>query len=130
MTTEIITGGCLCGNIRYRAQHPRDPHTCSCTMCRKHTGALTALWVEFDSKNVTWDGEGGMPSLFRSSESTCRAFCPQCGSSVGAVDDAPVIALLVGGFDNPGRDYCIPEYHSFTDELPEWAAHPQDHDAD
>lgn len=41
-----------------------------------------------------------------------------------------MIALLVGGFDNPGRDYCIPEYHSFTDELPEWAAHPQDHDAD
>ncbi|MEG0277697.1 MAG: hypothetical protein RR510_00290 [Morganella sp. (in: enterobacteria)] len=59
MTTEIITGGCLCGHIRYRAQHPRDPHTCSCTMCRKHTGALTALWVEFDSKNVTWNGGGG-----------------------------------------------------------------------
>ncbi|MGO0760742.1 GFA family protein, partial [Citrobacter freundii] len=27
---------------------------------------------------------------------TSRAFCPQCGSSVGAIDDAPVIALLAG----------------------------------
>ncbi|WP_444979315.1 GFA family protein [Ancylobacter defluvii] len=41
-------GGCLCGDIRFAAVGPaRNPHSCSCSVCQRHTGALTALWWSF-----------------------------------------------------------------------------------
>lgn len=89
-------------------------------MCQRHTGALTTAWVEFASDRVTWTGPGGMPSLYRSSEFSSRAFCPACGSTIGAVDDKPVIALLLGIFDRPGARELMPADHSFRGGRPKW----------
>lgn len=100
MKVTVHTGGCLCGRIRFSAKgEPRFPHTCSCSMCQRHSGSLTLCWVEFDKADVEWTGEGGMPALYRSSEQSSRAFCPTCGSSLGAIDDAPTVGLLLGCFD-------------------------------
>ncbi|MGL5361920.1 MAG: GFA family protein [Bosea sp. (in: a-proteobacteria)] len=119
---EVIhTGGCLCGSIRFEATGPAEnPHTCSCSMCRRHTGSLTALWVEFPSENVRWTGPGGAPSTYRSSGYSSRAFCSTCGSSLGAIDDKPVVALLVGTFDKPNRKDLKPTRHSYRSGLPPW----------
>lgn len=114
-------GGCLCGAIRFEAEGPAEkPHSCSCRWCQRHTGALTAVWVEFPTKRVTWTGEGGAPAVFRSSDFSSRAFCPRCGSSVGAVDDDPTIALLLGGFDDNHRAELMPLAHSFEEGRPGW----------
>ena len=114
-------GGCLCGAIRFEATAaPANPHTCSCFMCRRHTGALSAAWVEFASDAVAWTGPGGAPATYRSSEWSSRAFCPACGSSIGANDDAPVVALLVGAFDAPDAAELMPTAHSFGDGAPAW----------
>lgn len=115
------TGGCLCGAIRFVATGtPTDPHSCSCEFCRRHSGALTLAWVEFDRDDISWVGPGGAPSLFRSSDYSSRAFCPACGSSLGAIDDEPVVALLVGAFDNPDLPELAPLGHSFVDRRPSW----------
>lgn len=119
----FLTGvvmSCLCGSIRFTASSPNNSHTCSCDICRKHTGAPTVVWIEFDAENVEWTGKAGKPTTWRSSETTSRAFCPQCGSSVGAIDDAPVIALLAGAFDDPNDEDLAPEFHSFSDMRPAW----------
>lgn len=78
-----------------------NPHTCSCSICQKHTGAYSVSWVEFDAQDVTWTGQGDKPAVWRSSNISSRAFCSHCGSSVGAIDDAPTVALLTGVFDEP-----------------------------
>lgn len=118
---KIWRGGCLCGAIRFEAQgKPGFPHTCSCRMCQRATGALTATWVEFSRDSVRWTGEGGAPALYRSSEKSSRAFCPRCGSSLGAVDDAPVIALLTGSFDTPNHLPLKPTSHSYRSSRPKW----------
>ncbi|WP_298982374.1 GFA family protein [uncultured Roseibium sp.] len=115
------TGGCLCGHIRFEATGPAlNPHTCSCQMCRKHTGALTAAWVEFSSDAIAWTGPGGQPATFRSSENSSRAFCGRCGSTIGAIDDAPTIALLLGTFDKPAKKDLMPTGHSFRSSRPKW----------
>lgn len=119
--TKVLSGGCLCGAIRFEAVGPAtNPHTCSCRLCQRHTGALTAAWVEFASKDVTWTGPGGKPALHRSSDYSSRAFCPACGSSIGAVDDAPVVALLLGVLDAPDALELMPSAHSFEDGRPGW----------
>jgi hypothetical protein len=115
------SGGCLCGVVRFEAKGPAlKPHTCSCKMCQRHTGALTAAWAEFPEDAVTWTGPGGPPATYRSSDYSSRAFCRECGSSLGAIDDAPVIALLIGCFDkNKGKE-LVPQYHSFRAGRPKW----------
>ncbi|MCA0344218.1 GFA family protein [Pseudorhizobium halotolerans] len=121
MKPKTYKGGCLCGSIRFCAIGPAaKPHTCSCRMCRQHTGSLTACWVEFEKGSVTWTGPGGPPTLFRSSEYSNRAFCPVCGSSIGAVDDALVIAVLLGAFDKPGAEELAPVSHSYRGKRPKW----------
>jgi hypothetical protein len=117
----IYKGGCLCGAIRFEALGPAEkPHTCSCRFCQQHTGALTALWVEFSRENVRWTGTGGNPQTFRSSNVSSRAFCAICGSSIGAIDDDPVIALLVGGFDRNDDASLVPTSDAFEDGKPQW----------
>ncbi|QYZ70669.1 GFA family protein [Neotabrizicola shimadae] len=123
--TSHLEGGCLCGHIRFRTTgEPGFPHTCSCRMCQRHTGALTAAWVEFPADAVTWTGPGGAPAVYRSSDRSSRAFCPRCGSSLGAVDDAPVIALLTGCFDKPQLKALKPASHSNRNARPRWW-HPE-----
>lgn len=121
MQLKVHRGGCLCGWIRFEAEgNPERPHTCSCGMCRRHTGAPAAAWVEYPRDRVRWVGPGGPPSTFRSSDYSSRAFCSRCGSSIGAIDDEPTVALLVGGMDEINDKALAPEYHSFEDALPEW----------
>lgn len=115
-----LSGGCLCGFISFTAVNPSSSHSCSCDICQKHSGCQTTVWLEFHSDDVEWTGEGGVPSLFRSSASSSRAFCGRCGTSVGAIDDSPVIALLSGIFDHNERDLFSPQSHSFEDMKPEW----------
>ncbi|MGE3308021.1 MAG: GFA family protein [Rhizobiaceae bacterium] len=114
-------GGCLCGSIRFEADAPAArPHTCSCRMCQRHSGALTLAWVEFSREAVRWTGVGGAPATWRSSDFSSRAFCPACGSSLGAIDDAPTVALLLGTFDKPGAKGLKPTAHSFKGGRPLW----------
>ena len=114
-------GGCLCGNIRFTAiGEAKKPHTCSCKMCQKHSGAITQAWVEFDKADVSWDGPGGMPSLWRSSDFSCRSFCNICGSTLGAIDDEPVVALVLGVFDSNNRQALKPVAHSYKSKQPKW----------
>lgn len=118
---RVWKGGCLCGSVRFEAKGvPGKPHTCSCRMCQRATGSLSAVWVEFHADDVQWTGPGGRPSLYRSSGFSSRAFCGRCGSSLGAVDDAPVIALLTGCFDTPHHLPLKPVAHSYAGGRPRW----------
>jgi hypothetical protein len=119
--TKTYQGGCLCGHIRFEAEGPAGwPHTCSCKLCQRHSGALTLAWVEFPKERVKWIGKGGAPATWRSSEKSSRAFCKQCGGTIGALDDAPVVALVLGAFDAPNRKELAPVGHSYTSARPKW----------
>ncbi|WP_409456882.1 GFA family protein [Pseudomonas sp.] len=117
----LYEGGCLCGAIRFAADAPAaNPHHCSCRWCQQHTGALTATWVEFARNQVRWTGPGGAPDTWRSSDCSSRAFCRRCGSSLGAIDDAPTVALLLGCFDQPDSPGLEAVFHAFEDCCPVW----------
>ena len=59
--SKVYIGGCLCGSIRFTASSPNNSHTCSCDICRKHTGAPTVVWIEFDAENVREKPENRKP---------------------------------------------------------------------
>ncbi len=115
------TGGCLCGAVRFEARGPAMlPHTCSCRMCQRHSGSLTLCWVEFPKDSVAWTGPAGPPAVYRSSTASSRAFCSACGSSLGAIDDKPTIALLLGTFDRANARELRPTGHSYRGGRPKW----------
>jgi hypothetical protein len=119
MTPKVLTGGCLCGHVRFEAKgHPQKPHSCSCRMCQRHSGGLTLTWVEYARDEVTWTEAA--PSTWRSSEYSSRAFCPKCGSTLGALDDEPVVALTTGAFDKPHLLSLKPTTHSYKSGRPKW----------
>jgi hypothetical protein len=121
MSIKVLTGGCLCGHTRFEAKgDPAKPHTCSCRMCQRHSGGLTLTWVEYPRDSVKWTGPGRKPKTWRSSEFSKRAFCPKCGSTLGAIDDKPVVALATGVFDKPQLLPLKPAYHSFKGGRPKW----------
>jgi hypothetical protein len=118
---KTYLGGCLCGHIRFEALGPAaKPHTCSCKMCQRHSGALTTTWVEFPKSSVKWVGPGGSPSTYRSSDYSSRSFCAKCGSTLGAIDDNPVVAMVLGVFDSANRKELRPTYHSYKGGRPKW----------
>ncbi|TWC83929.1 hypothetical protein FB593_103323 [Rhizobium sp. SJZ105] len=59
--------------------------------------------------------------VFRSSDYSSRAFCAVCGSTLGAIDDAPTVALVSGSFDDRNDEALRPLSHSSTDVCPVWA---------
>lgn len=118
---QTLSGGCLCGYVRFTATGtPDNPHTCSCRMCQKHSGAPTLAWVSYPKSAVVWDGECGPPYVWRSSGGSSRAFCPRCGSTLGAIDDEPTVGLLVGNFDRPNLAGLAPTSHSYIGSRPKW----------
>jgi hypothetical protein len=120
-TPKTYEGGCLCGQLRFIAVGPAlKPHTCSCSLCRRHTGALSVAWVEFPAAQIEWTGPAGAPATWRSTAWSSRAFCATCGSTIGAVDDKPVVALAVGCFDSPNRKELAPTAHSYAGQRPKW----------
>ena len=79
--TIPVTGGCLCGAVRYEADEP--PHHveyCHCRMCQKHSGSAFGVSAAFraDSFRIT----RGAPKFYKSSDISERGFCADCGSSL------------------------------------------------
>lgn len=113
-------GGCLCGNIRYRLSGKATfPHFCSCRMCQRASGAPVMAWVDFPRSALRFEGPGGDPAFYRSSEATRRGFCPRCGSAICAMDDGvETVSMTLATFDD--ADAFVPQSHSFPGSAPSW----------
>jgi len=105
MPDEVIfEGGCLCGEVRYRATaEPLRGVICHCDTCRRHSGAPALAFVHFPADSFTWIGT--MPSWFRSSAHAERGFCARCGSTLGMREDvlADRVQVCIGSLDEPAR---------------------------
>ncbi|KAH8586421.1 Mss4-like protein [Bisporella sp. PMI_857] len=107
---EAITGGCLCGAIRYTITIGQNPEiewppiysgTCQCTKCRKFTGGLKHESCTFPLSAIS-PPFTTHPSytLYASSEKGRRGFCNICGSSLTFTNEgSPRCEILFGSVD-------------------------------
>jgi len=127
-----LTGGCLCGSLRYRFD-PRDAlvDLCHCGMCRRSTGGVLVGWAQVRPDRFVVNA--GSPSVFRSSPGLARHFCGRCGTQVHMTDDAGrSIGITLGSLDDiealrpaaHGWDSARPTWLCLADELPRFAADP------
>jgi hypothetical protein len=119
-----LTGGCLCGRVRYAIDEPLVlAGYCHCTRCQRRTG--TAASPQARSFRFTagerlveaYDpGDGGFPKFF----------CSACGSSLGSrhPTDPAIVSIRLGTFDaDPG---IRPSYRAYVAYAAPWETIPDD----
>ncbi len=113
-----VTGGCLCGDVRYRARgDSRWMGHCHCVWCRRQSGAAFASFVCFDRDDVAYTT--GAPTIYHASAEVERGFCVRCGSFLMmARPGRGEVFLLAGSLDDP--DALVPKEHIFTDHQVAW----------
>ena len=119
---ETVTGGCMCGAVRYEAiGEPLEIGHCHCLSCRRHTGAPGLTWVMFEVDKIRFTGRER--SVYNSSSGVERAFCSQCGTPLtwegrSRAWDRPIIEFLISTLDDPER--FVPDQHWFHEERIAW----------
>ncbi|ROW06489.1 hypothetical protein VMCG_04260 [Cytospora schulzeri] len=117
---KLITGGCLCGALRYRVDFPHDHDfvqntgTCQCTQCRRNSGSLALICLQIPKASFKWfspstasSGEelapfDKPPSSLRSYSATPgiqRGFCATCGGFLFWMEDGGPVEISVGNID-------------------------------
>lgn len=112
-----LTGGCLCGRVRYTAiVDEAEAYLCHCRMCQRATGGVAAAFVQLPVAAVTWDTP---PDWYQSSPIAHRPFCSICGSPLGFafLHGAKGMDLTVGSFDDPSG--FVPAAHAGAEGLHE-----------
>jgi hypothetical protein len=122
--TTVLTGGCLCGQVRYRYEGELgSAGYCHCADCRRWSGSAfgVSLSVSSDGLRIT----SGEPRAFTkpgdSGRMVTRYFCPNCGSPL--FTQPPLhperTFIKAGSLDDPGA--VKPSRQAWTRSRVEWA---------
>lgn len=118
-STNLIEGGCLCRDIRYRIRGATlISATCECQTCRKASAAAIVPWIHFDSDHLEF--VAGKPVEYRSSADVTRTFCGRCGTPLTYRKDdyGKMIDVTVCSLDEP--DAFPPVAHCWTSQRLGW----------
>ena len=99
--TLHVTGGCLCGAVRYSVTGPlRDIVACHCRQCRRSSGHFAAA-TACRRKYFTLDSDATL-AWFSAVEGHRRGFCRACGSSLFfEAIGGERISIAAGSLDTP-----------------------------
>jgi hypothetical protein len=114
-----LTGGCLCGAVRYRCEPPaRSATFCHCTSCRRAAGAHAVAWFTVPASRLVFTQ--GQPAIYRSSAPVRRGFCARCGTQLTYQHDssADEIDVTIGSLDEPDR--VAPATHIWMEDAARW----------
>jgi hypothetical protein len=128
---RAITGGCLCGAVRYRVAGPLRPtvNACHCSQCRRQHGAL-GMFSSAAEKDVLIEGRDRI-RWYQSSPDARRAFCGICGSKLFWQEiGSDALDIVAGTLDQPSglrlvRHIYVAskgDYYEIGDDLPKFPA--------
>jgi hypothetical protein len=121
-----ITGGCLCGAIRYEARSaPLRMGFCYCADCRKASGSGFIPFMRFEANVLSFKGTTRVHTAksMRGSDAH-RNFCPNCGGLVygGIVGKVEFHTIYAGSLDDPS--VFKPSMAIFLRSKPDWVIVP------
>ncbi len=125
---EILSGGCLCGGVRYQLTGAcRDIINCHCENCRRTHGHIAA-YTSVNRSDLALVNQQTLQWYHDESPDTYRGFCNHCGASLfwDARDDRGKVAVSAGSLDDSGELKTIGhvyvseagKYYQINDELP------------
>lgn len=117
MSDEIITGGCLCGAVRFELTGtPYLTAYCHCRMCQRTSGSIVTSWADF--KEDRFRCTSGEIKYYKSSRYAERGFCNDCGSTLAQRPlEGDWIAIATGSFDQPEK-FPMREHSGTESQIP------------
>jgi hypothetical protein len=128
MTDFPLTGGCLCGGVRFEVVEPLvHASYCHCTRCQRRTGTAASASARIAPGSLhVLAGEERIRAYDPGGGGFLKEFCSNCGSALWsrAPDDPEVISVRLGAFDgDPG---IRPSSHNYTAYAASWEEIPDD----
>jgi hypothetical protein len=103
-----LTGGCLCGRVRYTLTgEPAFNGVCHCRNCQCYTGSAFEAVTVYPAASVAVQGElKTYQDTGDSGKPVYRRFCPNCGSGVLAEADVlPDLKIVLAGTLDDSSSY-------------------------
>lgn len=119
----MITGGCLCGAVRFRASEPPiTARVCWCRDCQRIGAGGPTINAAFRTASFTVEGTlKDYESVADSGNKMHRRFCPTCGTHLfSAAESRPhLVFVRAGALDDP--EIAKPVATIWTASAPSWA---------
>lgn len=117
--TKLLTGGCLCGAVRYACGAPVSAAAiCHCASCRRGAGAHAVAWMTVQRSMLRQLGEP--PREYVSSPGVTRGFCARCGTSLTYFHESygDKVDITLASLDDPGA--VAPADHIWMSDAVGW----------
>jgi hypothetical protein len=122
-----LTGGCLCGAVRFEVSEPlASAGYCHCTRCQRRTGGAASAQGRIEPGSLTILSGEELIRAYVPPNGFEKLFCSGCGSALWSRDpeNHEIKAVRLGVFDeDPG---IRPQYHMFVAYAAPWEPIPDD----
>lgn len=118
MSDPLYEGGCLCGQVRWRAEgQPANVRLCHCSLCQRATGGPFFARAIFVAGMFSRTGETtGWPTSPRVE----RQSCARCGTPMFAVPNDPPARIGVSIATCDERHALAPQCHIWVSAKAAW----------
>ena len=128
MADHDLTGGCLCGGVRFElTEPPREAGYCHCTRCQRRTGTGSSAQARIDGNTFRLLAGEDLVRAWRHPEGGFeKFFCGECGAQLFSrnPDDARQMSIRMGAFDgDPG---VRPSFRTYVAYAAAWEPIPDD----
>jgi hypothetical protein len=128
MTDPSVTGGCLCGGVRFELTAPAtEAGYCHCTRCQRRTGTAASAQARIGGRTFRLLQGADLVNCWRPADSDFeKCFCRECGSHLFSrnVHDSSQMSVRLGAFDgDPG---VRPSWRTYVAYAAPWEPIPDD----
>ena len=122
-----LTGGCLCGGVRFEVTEPLvSAGYCHCKRCQRRTGTAASPSGRIAPGSLRIVTGEQLLRSFDPPDGFSKIFCSACGSAMWSrhPDDHGVISIRLGAFDDDPE--VRPAYRQFVAYAAPWEPLPDD----
>jgi hypothetical protein len=128
MAEHDLTGGCLCGGVRFElTDPPLEAGYCHCTRCQRRTGTAASAQARIDGRTFRLIRGAELIRGWRHPEGGFeKCFCVSCGAQLFSrnPEDERQMSVRMAAFDgDPG---IRPSYRSYVAYAAAWEPIPDD----
>jgi hypothetical protein len=124
----VLTGGCLCGGVRYEVDESDLGRAgyCHCTRCQRRTGTAASANVSAERGAVRLTAGEELLRTWQPEQGFAKVFCGECGSALFShpPGEPEARSIRLGTFDgDPG---VRPEWRQYLAYAAPWEPVPDD----
>ena len=127
MTDAPLTGGCLCGAVRYElTEPPLFASYCHCTRCQPRSGTAASANARVAPGAVRIVAGAEHERQWTPPDGSTKSFCGLCGGALWArhAETGEITGVRLGTFDaDPG---VRPSFHQYVAYAAAWEPIPDD----